>query len=378
MAGFSRQITLKHLVIKDLKMIGLQFYPDKVIQALIKELPEPRWSNEHNMVFIRNNRENLTHIFEKFRGVAWINCKYFFRNKPINEGNAPLNIDKYRKRKVRSGYRTCPEEYYQKLELRKYSLNTAKVYIPLFEKFCNYYKERELMSLNENDIREYLQFLVREGKSDSYINQSLNSVKFYYEVVKEMPNRFYEIERPMKQEKLPEVLSKKQILKMIDYTVNIKHKCIISLLYSSGIRRGELLDLKITDIDSERMLIRVNCGKGKKDRITLLSNNLLIDLRNYYLEYKPKVYLFEGPGHTRYSSTSVLKIVTRAARLACIQKKVTPHILRHSFATHLLEGGTDLRYIQVLLGHHSSRTTEIYTHVATNGFNKIQNPLDLR
>jgi site-specific recombinase XerD len=197
-----------------------------------------------------------------------------------------------------------------------------------------------------------------------------------------MPNRFYEIERPIKEHKLPKVLSKEEVLTIIDHTNNIKHRCIVSLLYSAGLRRSELINLKIPDIDSKRMLIRVEDAKGNKDRYSLLSNTVLQDLRRYYLQYKPQEYLFEGPQNEKYSSTSIASIIKNAAEKAGITKKVTPHMLRHSpasaggFATHLLENGTDLRNIQTLLGHNSLKTTEIYTHVAAISFNKIKNLLD--
>ena len=164
----------------------------------------------------------------------------------------------------------------------------------------------------------------------------------------------------------------------------VKHRCIVSLLYSAGLRRSELINLKITDIDSKRMLIRVEDAKGNKDRYSLLSNTVLQDLRRYYLQYKPQEYLFEGPHKEKYSSTSIASIIKNAAEKAGIKKNVTPHMLRHSpasageFATHLLENGTDLRNIQVLLGHNSLKTTEIYTHVAASSFNKIKNLLDWR
>ena len=164
---------------------------------------------------------------------------------------------------------------------------------------------------------------------------------------------------------------------MIKCTYNIKHRCILCLLYSAGLRRGELLNLKVTDIDSKRMLIRVDGGKGRKDRFTLLGETMLQDLRRYFVKYRPNEYLFEGAMGGKYSAKSVATIVKRAAEYAGIRKRVTPHILRHSFATHLLEQGTDLRYIQSLLGHNSSRTTEIHTHVAVNNFKNIKNPLDL-
>ena len=151
----------------------------------------------------------------------------------------------------------------------------------------------------------------------------------------------------------------------------------MSLLYSAGLRRSELLNLKITDIDSKRMLIRVQAAKGNKDRMTLLSKTVLEDLRVYFKEYKPRKWLFEGVSSKQYAPTSVVKIIKSSCYKAKVIRNVTPHTLRHSFATHLLEAGTDLRYIQTLLGHSSSKTTEIYTHVAINSFDMIKNPLDL-
>ena len=376
MKNYSRNITLKHLLINGEKQIGLQFNSDKVVNALLKELPAPKWSNQYGMAYIPNQKENLDAIFEKFKGVAWINCNHFYPNRPVSQDNTPLEIEWFRRRTLRPGYRACPEEYLTKLELKKYASSTAKTYISHFEPFLNFYKDVELKSLDENDIRNYLKHLVQSGKSNAYLNSAVNSIKFYYEVVLEMPNRFYSIERPRKQHKLPKVISKEEVKQIIDNTNNIKHRCIVSLLYSAGLRRGELLNLKIGDIDSKRMLIRVNGAKGNKDRYTLLGTSVLLDLRKYYLEWKPAEYLFEGARRSRYSAGSVIKIIKRAANKAAIDKNITPHMLRHSFATHLLEAGTDLRYIQVLLGHSSSKTTEIYTYVAYNQFGKIQNPLD--
>ena len=369
-------VTLKHLLIDGERQIGLKYYPDKVIQALVKQLPSPKWSDEFSMTYLPNNPDNLDAIMKTFRGVAWINGQYFFGNgmRPLNE-KAP-EIDYYRKRKLTLGYKPCPEEYLQKLEIRKYSLNTARSYIAHFEKFINYYKSKQLLELSENEIKIYLSHLVKQGLSDSYVNQSINSIKFYYEIVLGMPNRFYDIERPIKSERLPEVISKEKVLQMIKSTRNLKHRCIIKLLYSAGLRRAELINLKISDIDSDRMFIKVRSGKGKKDRLTTLSHTLLDDLRKYYKLYKPKNYLFEGPSGTEYSATSVRTIVSRAAIAAGIRKRVTPHMLRHSFATHLLEEGVDLRHIQVLLGHNSTKTTEIYTHVAVNSLKTIKNLLD--
>ncbi|MBN8702177.1 MAG: tyrosine-type recombinase/integrase [Bacteroidetes bacterium] len=371
-----KSITLKNLFIDQKKCVGLQFYPDKIIQALVKELPSLRYSEEFNMVYVPNNKETLDLIFNKFRGVAWINCNHFFVNRTITGTNEAVDLKWFRSRTHSPTYRSCPEEYLQKLELKRYSNNTVKTYVGCFEVFINYYRSVELMKLNEIDIRNYLQKLIQEGKSNSYVNQMINAIKFYYEVVKGMPNRFYSIERPRKEHKLPKVLSKEEIKAIIANTNNIKHKCIVALLYSGGLRRSELLNLKLSDIDSKRMLIRVNAGKGNKDRFTLLSSEVLKDLRIYFKEYRPHKWLFEGQFGDQYSAGSVKEIINAASRKARIHKAVSPHMLRHSFATHLLESGTDLRYIQTLLGHSSSKTTEIYTHVAVSALGLIKNPLD--
>ena len=191
-----------------------------------------------------------------------------------------------------------------------------------------------------------------------------------------LPNRFYSIERPRPEHKLPKVISKEEVAEMIRRTENIKHRCIISVLYSAGLRRGELLNLKLNDIDGKRMLITVRAAKGNKDRVTILSPFVLEELRNYFKEYRPKEFLFEGQNRKQYSAESVGSIIKASAMRAKIKKRVTPHMLRHSFATHLLEDGADLRYIQSLLGHSSSKTTEIYTQVTLNHVKNIQSPFD--
>ncbi len=371
-----KNITLKHLLIGEEKQIGLKFYQDKVIQSLLKELPDVKWSDEFGMAYVKNTKPNLNLIFSNFKGVAWINCAHFFPKQKIKSNTKPFSIEQYRNTS-QNDTRKVPEVYLEKLELKQYALNTAKTYVQLFEKFINYYKEYELTNIDENDIRNYLKVLVKEGRSSSYLNQMINSIKFYYEIVLGMPNRFYSIERPAKKQQLPKVISLEEVQSIINNTNNIKHKCIVSLFYSAGLRRSELLNLKITDIDSKRMVITVRNGKGNKDRLTILSQAVLEDLRIYYKEWKPKDFLFEGASSRMYASTSVSRIIDYAAKKAGIRKKITPHMLRHSFATHLLENGTDLRYIQVLLGHNSTRTTEVYTQVAINNIKAIKSPIEL-
>ncbi len=371
-----KSITLYHLMINNQKMIGIKFSPDKLIQGLIKGLPNPKWSKEYNMAYIPNTKGNLGIVFNTFKGMVWINYNRFLTNRPLITKNENVDVEWFRKRKTIPEYRICPEEYLLKLELKRYANSTVRTYVSFFEMFINHYKEKELNTIDESDIRAFLQTLIHRNVSNSYLNQAINAIKFYYEVVLGMPNRFYEIERPRKESKLPTVISKEEVLSIIESTNNIKHRCIVQLLYSSGLRRSELLNLKLIDVDSKRMLLRVEGSKGNKDRYTLLSQTALADLRMYFKEWKPKKYLFEGQTGGKYSAESVVKIVKRASAKSGTKQSVTPHVFRHSFATHLLESGVDLRQIQVLLGHGSSKTTEIYTHVATNTFKNIKNPLD--
>ncbi len=172
------------------------------------------------------------------------------------------------------------------------------------------------------------------------------------------------------------MLSEEEVARLFRQVNNLKHKSILYLIYAGGLRISEAINMQVTDIHSDRGLILIRNGKGRKDRTTLLSEKMLPLLRAYYKEYRPKLWLFEGPNGNQYSPTSIRKILQRATISAKISKKVTPHTLRHSFATHLLERGTDLRYIQNLLGHGSPKTTEIYTHITKKGIEKIVSPLE--
>jgi site-specific recombinase XerD len=274
-------------------------------------------------------------------------------------------------------YRTCPDAMVEKLEVMRYSPKTIETYRKLFEEFINYYPAKEINNITEEEIIAYVRYLVKErGIGSSYQNQAINAIKFYYEKVKGGARKFYQLERPIKEQKLPTVLSIEEVQAMIKVTDNLKHKTIIMICYSAGLRLSELLNLRLTDVDSNRMQISIKGGKGKKDRYTLLSEKLLPLLRKYYKLYKPNEFLFEGNDGGQYGERSIQNVVQDALRNAKINKRASVHTLRHSFATHLLEAGTDLRYIQSLLGHGSSKTTEIYTHVTSKALSGIRSPLD--
>jgi site-specific recombinase XerD len=376
MGQTQKMISLRHLEIEGIRMIGLKFYPDKIIQALIKTLPNPKWHKKAQLAYLPNTAENYYRVLNTFKGVAWLDMRYFSKKGWMGSDDPSLVIAGYRKRKLPRNYKRVPDDLLDELQARKYAVNTVRTYISCFERFINFHLRTPINKLGEADIKSFIQSLMNQSKSESSLNQHINAIKFYFEVVHKMPNRFYDFPRPAKAEKLPEILGKAAVMEMIDKTHNLKHQCIISLLYSAGLRRSELINLELTDINSERMAVHIRGAKGGKDRLSLLSERMLKQLRLYYSNYRPKKYLFEGFHGAAYSGSSVAKVVSKAAKRAGIRQKVTPHMLRHSFATHLLEGGTDLRYIQALLGHNSSKTTEIYTHVATNVFKTINNPLD--
>jgi len=368
-------ITLHHVQINSLAMIGLYFKQDDVLEALCKNLAGIEWDTESSMYCLPASKQNLQLIYHTYKGIAWINgSRFHYKKQGAKQTEEDINLAAQIEQ-LKKAYPLVPQNYFRELQVKNYAVNTAKAYVSSFYYFVKYFKDQPLDSLDENDIMDYLQLLSLKGSSISLLNQVLNSIKFYYEIVKGMPNRFYKLERPRKEYTLPEVLSQEEVNRMIELTANLKHRCMLALIYSAGLRRKELLNLELKDIDSQRMAIKINGGKGKKDRFTLLSNQLLQQLRQYYKLYRPNKYLFEGEKGGVYTGSSLLKVVKNAARRAGIKRKVGVHTLRHSFATHLLERGVDLRQIQVLLGHNSIKTTEIYTHVATNSFGDLNNLL---
>jgi integrase/recombinase XerD len=271
----------------------------------------------------------------------------------------------------------CPLAYTEQLQRMRYSENTAKTYTYLFTQFINYFPHTPIDTISEDDIHVFMQHLLLTRKvSASTQNQAINAIKFYYEKVRKETRKVYALERPLKESKLPKVLSEAEVAAILKSIDNLKHKAMLYLIYAAGLRRSELIQMKVCDVDSQRMVINILGAKGKKDRITLLSEKVLNLLRIYFKEYKPKTWLFEGAPGEPYSASSLQKVFVAAHQKSGIKKAASLHTLRHSFATHLLESGTDIRYIQSLLGHNSSKTTEIYTHVTTKAFGKIRSPLD--
>ncbi len=263
----------------------------------------------------------------------------------------------------------------RELNIRKFSPKTVKAYLYYNKKFIDY-ANKKFLDVKNDDIKKFLEYMVNKGVAASTLNLIINALKFYYTQILKR-KFFYDIKHVKKDKKLPVVLSKKEIQRMVDVMHNPKHKFLIQFLYATGLRISEVIKVRMSEIDLDRKLVLVNQGKGKKDRYTLLPNSL-IDIIKKQKKIKDKDdYLFTGRGgQNHWNIMSVHKIIKIAANKAGIDKNVTAHSLRHSFAIHLLEQGTDIRYIQELLGHSRVETTQIYTKVAKNILSKIKNPLD--
>jgi len=266
---------------------------------------------------------------------------------------------------------------HQKLVLKGYSEHTLRNYKHELAQFFKYFENFDLKNVDKEQIENYIFYMLDKYKiSESKQNVAINAIKFYYEKVLGMPREYYDIQRPKGVKSLPNVMSQEEVFKLINYPKNIKHKAVLYTIYSCGLRMSEVLNLRIKDIHSDEGFVFVKGGKGKKDRHTVLSKHLVELLREYYKKEKPSYWLFEGRDGGKYSPKSVQAIFRKAQQATGVNPWATPHTLRHSFATHLLESGENLRNIQIMLGHDSSKTTEIYTHVINVSNKKIQNPLD--
>jgi integrase/recombinase XerD len=269
------------------------------------------------------------------------------------------------------------EEFRKYLTSKRYSPSTVKVYADSLITFLRYVSPKEISDIEIDDLIDFNNnYILKNNYSSSFQNQVVNAIKLFYRVVQHYKLDVELVHRPRREKTLPNVLSKEEVKRILDAPYNLKHRAMLSMIYSCGMRRSELLNLTKLDIDSKRMVVVIRMAKGKKDRIVPLSPKILILLRDYYKSYQPKQFLFEGQNGGKYSEKSLENVFKQSLLKAKIDKPATMHWLRHSFATHLLESGTDLRYIQELLGHKSSKTTEIYTHVSTKNIQNIRSPFD--
>ncbi len=374
-----KKISVKPLYHKKQNCLGLYYPIDEQLTKLVKTFPDAKWSKTNNCWYIANHKTNLKELFQVFKGIAYIDTSAVFANtNASNKKKIEPKVEKSTLPTLSTNAKKKVFQFKEWLLSRRYAANTVKTYIDALDSFLRYFNDKQVEDITNEDIISFNNnYILKNNYSASYQNQIVNAIKLFYKKIEHKALDLNLIHRPKRERKLPNVLSKEEIKSILDAPSNIKHKAMLSLIYACGLRRSELLNLRPNDVDSKRKLLIIRQSKGKKDRIAPISDKLINLLRAYYKEYQPSTWLFEGQFKgNKYSAESLQSVLKQALRKANIKKPATLHWLRHSFATHLLENGTDLRYIQELLGHNSSRTTEIYTYVSTKNLQNIKSPFD--
>lgn len=370
------KITLKSISHRGSQQIALYFeYHTKLIQ--IAKQCGCRWSQSKKCWYVAHSTENYTQIKKAFKNVAIIEDCTLQKNGATRhsetEPRAPL---KQRYQHLSDEYKEVIKQYTAFLQGRRYSKSTVSTYGTFVTEFLLFYYPKPINEIANEHIEQFNQaFILKNNYSISSQRQFISAIKLWA-TNQRTKIGIGELVRPKKDFKLPVVLSKSEIINLIRSTKNIKHRAALTMIYAAGLRISELLELKLLDIDIDRKQITIRNAKGRKDRYVVLSQSFIPLMANYLQTYKPRVYFIEGKEGSQYSAESIRAVLKRSCKAAGIKKHVTPHTLRHSFATHLLESGTDLRYIQELLGHAKPETTMIYTHVTKKDLLNIQSPLD--
>lgn len=359
--------------------ILVRFWHNPNLVSLVRSMGG-RYSATHSSWYVMYSEENLNYLKEQLVSfnVLFVdgekdldNIKQKNRRKQIaSRASAYVgNLGKEKEQEI--------ELYKQYLHGQRYSKSTINSYLQFIQSFLGFFQDKTSAYITLRDIHKYnYEVIIKNRYSISYQRQFIGAVKLFFNYVTHCSFDTDELERPMKEKTLPTVLSKAEVKQILVNTRNLKHKAALSTIYSAGLRIGEVLNLRLNDIDTDRMQIHIKNAKGKKDRYVKMSKANYMVLKSYLHRYVPKIYLFEGPGNNRYSSSSIRQVLRRACQKSGIKKHVTPHTLRHSYATHLLELGIDLRYVQAFLGHKKPETTMIYTHISSEKVDNLANPLD--
>ncbi len=368
---------LKSIDYRDEKRIAIYFDKNEdTINKLKNGFPSLKWSQTNKVWHIKSEKSSLGILFRMFKGNCWIDYSELTPCIDQEYKNETKTI--HQKYNFSESTLNDIQKFQNNLQAKRYSESTIKTYTEALRVFLKFHENKSAEEITNLDVIQFNnEYILKNKLSESYQNQTINALKLFLQIIHNQKIIIELIERPRREKRLPNVLSKEEVKLILNSLVNIKHQTMLSLIYSCGLRSGELLSLKPNQIDSKRNLLLIHQSKGKKDRIVPLSNKTIEMLRRYYLMYRPTTYLFEGQNKgEKYDERSLQKVIKKAILLAKINKPVTLHWLRHSYATHLLEAGTDLRYIQEILGHSSSRTTEIYTHVSTKNLQQIKSPFD--
>lgn len=358
-------------------------YRPEIIRLIKSELLG-RWSKTHGAWYVEDHDEMIDRIKSLCRGKLWYNLRDM--NKHLDEASlnylkkirSPTNQGKKRLYPGLGVNETIFEQYIKLLKSRGYSKSTIGSYSTTIRRLCEYYKHRLVTSLGSTEIQQFLSAeIFDKARSNSFHRQVIGALRLLYKDRTDIDfNLMESLVYPKKHRKLPNVISEEDVVRLLQHTRNEKHRLIFAMLYSCGLRVGELIDLKMVDIDLERRTVLIRQAKGNKDRVVMLAESIIPLYKSYVRSYHPIEYLFNGQKRLQYSANSIRKSLHDRSREAGIKKSITPHTLRHSFATHLLEQGLDVRHIQVLLGHSKPETTMIYTYVSNQRLMQISSPLD--
>lgn len=344
----------------------LQFsipYHQKSDWQAIKNLPTSFYNRTQRLWSLANTKQNLQQVKQLFGNRLQIQVTLTHAKIPRIEASKKVQLELDRN--------------HQTMVLKGFSESTIKTYSHDLKLFFNYFKEFDLKSIGKEQIEGFLFHLISKYKiSEQKQNSIINAIKCYYEHCLGMPREYYNITRPKKSKNLPNVLSEEEVIKVLNQPSNIKHRAILHTIYAAGLRVGEIIRLRVHDVRSDDGYLFIKDSKGKKDRHTVLSPHLLELLREYYKEHKPSYWLFEGQTGGQYSTRSIQSIYRKAVKETGANPWSTPHTLRHSFATHLMQRGVNIRYIQSALGHASSKTTEVYTRILAINNKTLTSPLD--
>jgi len=367
-------ITLTRARHRNENQILIGFKHDWALIDVVRHLPKAKWSKTLKSWYIKNTPENLRLIYSVFKGHAVIENSRLFKKPTISAKHFPTK----RKRHLTDVQRLLLNNFYKYLKGKRYSNSTVNTYSFFIADLIEFYSEKALESLSNRDVELFIESVfVKRHYSISTQRQFISAVKQFIVFYPETSISNLALTRPKKSKILPTVISPEELILILQCTKNLKHRAILALIYSAGLRISELINLKLKDIQIQRKQLLIRQSKGRKDRYVTLADSFLPLLKNYLATYEPKVYFAEGKEGRPYSASSVRKFLYRSCKAAKIHRVVTPHTLRHSYATHLLENGIGLRHIQELLGHAKPETTMIYTHVARKDLLDIKSPLDL-
>jgi site-specific recombinase XerD len=365
--------------------IGVYFNHDKLITGIVKKIPGAKWSQTFGCWYIACKKELYVLLVKGLEQKAEIDNKLL--RSYLHQKSAMIVAEP--KPVAKASFRVMVRfplsdvnlaafaAFRNMLVLKGYSSNTIRNYCNEFHQMLRLLGARSVNDLLKEQVMSYLLWLLqKQGCSETKVHTAVNAIKFYFEKVMGREKEFYNLPRPKKPFKLPGVMAEEEVKSVINHISNIKHRAMIMAGYAAGMRVSEIIHLRPENIDSKRMMIHIQGAKGKKDRMVPLAVRLLEVLREYYKKYQPKIFLFEGKPGEPYSARSVQEILQQAKKKANVSKKGSVHLLRHSYATHLMEAGTDIRIIQELLGHNSIKTTTRYTHVSKKDIGRIESPLD--